>query len=390
MRVLVCPPTLSIGGSQRNAIDLGGAIRDRGHDVTVLAPPGPMEEVVRDQQLPLIPLVLHGRPRPTVVAMRALRHAIRAHDIDVVHAYESAPGLEAFFGGASAGVPIVVSVMSMTVPSRFPKSVPLVVGTRLLEQACGERGHRWVTLLEPPVDTLADEPSLDGTAFRREHGIDDREVAIVTVSRLDRSLKLAPIEMAMDAMSLLDHTSVRLIIVGGGPELDRLAARARSLNERLGRTSVVLTGSILDPRAAYAAADVVLGMGGSILRGMAFEKPSVVVGDAGFWRVVAPETIGHFLQDGFYGVGDGPDPAGLAEGLNELVLDDDRRRELGRFSRKLVCDRFSLSTAAATLERLYRDVSAESRRPRIGEVIRVAAWVAGIKTRQRLASEVPG
>ena len=39
-----------------------------------------------------------------------------------------------------------------------------------------------------------------------------------------------------------------------------------------------LAGEMLDPRPAYAAADVVLGMGGSALRGMAFGKPLVVQG----------------------------------------------------------------------------------------------------------------
>ena len=42
---------------------------------------------------------------------------------------------------------------------------------------------------------------------------------------------------------------------------------------RLGRDAVVLTGAMLDPRPAYAAADVVIGMGGSSLRGMASASP---------------------------------------------------------------------------------------------------------------------
>jgi len=387
VRILVCPPTLGIGGSQHNAIDLGGAVRDRGHEVAMLAPPGPLEGVARERGLRLIPLALQGRHRPAFVAMQALRRVIREQGIDVVHAYESAPGLEAFFGGGSVGVPIVVSVMSMTVPRRFPRSVPLIVGTRLLEQECSRRGHRTLILLEPPVDTEADEPSFDGSAFRREHGFADEEFAIVAVSRLARSLKLEGLEMAIDAMSALDHAPARLVIVGGGVESDRLATRAAELNKRLGRCAVILTGPTTDPRPAYAAADVVLGMGGSILRGMAFGKPSVVLGGAGFWRVVAPDTIEHFLHEGFYGLGDGADPAGLAAGLRELVLDESRRQVLGAFSRKVVCDRFSLPVAATSLEEFYRRVLEAPRRRHIVELARTGAWVAGIKAKQRLSRE---
>jgi glycosyltransferase involved in cell wall biosynthesis len=240
-------------------------------------------------------------------------------------------------------------------------------------------------LLEPPIDTDADEPSVDGSAFRREHALRDEELAIVAVSRLARGLKLEGLEMAIDAMAALDGVPARLIIVGGGAESDRLAARARELNERVGRHAVVLAGPTTDPRPAYAAADVVLGMGGSILRGMAFGKPSVVLGEAGFWRLVSPETVDLFLHEGFYGLGEGADPSGLAGCLRELALDGGRRRELGGFARKLVCDRFSLPMAANGLELFYRRVLEDPPLPHIVEVAKVAAWVAGIKTKQRLA-----
>ena len=387
MKVLVCPPTLSIGGSQRNAIDLGGAIRDRGHEVMMLAPPGPLEDLVRARGITLIPLALQGRSRPAFVAMHALRGVVREQAIDVVHAYESAPGIEAFFGGGSVGVPIVVSVMSMTVPRRFPRSVPLIVGTKLLEEECLRRGHHTVALLEPPVDTEGDAPWFDGSVFRREHGLADGTFAIVTVSRLAKSLKLQGLEMAIDAMAALNGMRACLVIVGGGAESERLATRARELNRRLGRRAVVLAGPLTDPRPAYAAADVVLGMGGSVLRGMAFGKPSVVIGEAGFWRVVTPQTIDRFLHEGFYGLGDAVDPAGLAADLRELALDENRRRELGAFSRDLVCDRFSLPVAATSLEEFYRHVlEAPAGRP-VVEVARAAAWVAGIKAKQRLSRE---
>ena len=387
MNVLVCPPTMTIGGSQQNAVDLGGAVRDMGHEVTILAPPGPLEGVARARGIRVVPLGLRGRSRPNVHGMRALRAIVRSEDIDVVHAYESAPGIEAFFGGEVAvGVPSVVSVMSMTVPRRFPRSMPLIVGTERIRRECTRRRHRSVLLLEPPIDTRADRPSVDGSAFRLAHGLEDKELAFVIVSRLARRLKLEGLEMTIDAMELLgEEIRARLFIVGDGPESSRLAVRAREVNRRVGRTAVVLAGATMNPRPAYASADVILGMGGSVLRGMAFDKPAVVLGERGFWRIVTPRTVDLFLDQGFYGVGDGPDVEGLASGLRGLALDELMRRELGRFAGRLVRDRFSLTRAATTLEGFYRDVLRGSMRPPVGEVARVVAWVAGLKTKQRLA-----
>ena len=42
MKVLVYPHTMGIGGSQLNAVEIAGAVRDRGHDVTVVSRPGPL------------------------------------------------------------------------------------------------------------------------------------------------------------------------------------------------------------------------------------------------------------------------------------------------------------------------------------------------------------
>jgi glycosyltransferase involved in cell wall biosynthesis len=387
MNVLVCPPTLSIGGSQQNAIDLGAAIAERGHEVTILAPPGPLEHVVEARGMRMVPLDLRGRSRPAIHAMRAMRRIVRREDVDVVHAYESAAGIEAFFGGEVAlGVPTVVSVMSMTVPRRFPRSVPIIVGTELLRRECARRRHRSVMVLEPPIDTRRDRPSVDGGAFRIAHGLEDDELVLVVVSRLARQLKLEGLEMTIDAMSTLaNELPARLFIVGDGPEFSLLAARAQDVNRRVGRAAVVLVGATVDPVPAYASADVVLGMGGSILRGMAFGKPAVVLGGNGFWRIVTPRTVDLFLDQGFYGIGHGRDVEGFASSLTELARDADMRRALGEFAARLVRDRFSLTGAAATLERFYLEARRRPMRPPVGEVARVGAWVAGFKTKQRLA-----
>jgi glycosyltransferase involved in cell wall biosynthesis len=89
---------------------------------------------------------------------------------------------------------------------------------------------------------------------------------------------------------------------------------------------------------------------------MAFAKPVLVVGEGGFSEPVTPETTDLFLQDGFYGHGgDMEDPGRVARQLADLLASPDRRRELGDYGRRLVCERFSLDAAARRLERIYRE-----------------------------------
>jgi hypothetical protein len=132
---------------------------------------------------------------------------------------------------------------------------------------------------------------------------------------------------------------------------------------------VVLTGQLADPRPAYAAADVMLGMGGSALRALAFAKPLVVQGECGFWSLLTAQTQPVFLRQGWYGVGSDVDgrvagAARLAEILRPLLLDVDRRSELGQLGRDLVVGRFSLQAAAALLEQVYTAAVADAARSR--------------------------
>ncbi len=109
-----------------------------------------------------------------------------------------------------------------------------------------------------------------------------------------------------------------------------------------------------DPRPAYNLADVALGMGGSALRAMAFEKPVIVLGERGFSEVMSPSTEEGFKWHGFYGIGSGvvePDP--LVDQICDLLGDVAARRRLGAYCRRFVCDQVSLTSSATVLEDFY-------------------------------------
>ena len=360
MKILVYPIKLAIGGAQINAVDLAAGVRDLGHDVTVFSRPGPLVELVRTRGLHYIAAPRPGPLRPSLAVMRALRRVTVEEGIDVIHAWGPNPWLEAFYSAQLvAGVPLVASFMDMAYVDYLPKTGPLIVGTRqVLGEARRARRGR-VEVIEPPIDTDENHPSLDGSGFRRGHDIGPTELLIVIVSRLALHLKLESLERIIDTVAALAREMpVRLAVVGDGPARHVLEARAEVVNQDLGREIVTLTGAMADPRPAYAAADVVVGMGSSILRGMAFERPSLVLGERGFWMLVGPETIDRFLSQGFYGIGDGgSSPESLCAELRELLEDEPRRRDLGRFSRDLVCERFSVRAACLSLERVYGDVA---------------------------------
>lgn len=364
MRILVYPHELEIGGVPLNAIDLADAVRRRGHETEVYGIPGPLVERVHALGLPFHPAhPLRYRPAPTRIVQ--LTRLAKDLDVDLVHSYEWPPALDAFLGPhVQRGTAQVCTVLSMGLSPLVPGSLPLVMGTEELADQARRVRHGCVVAIEPPVDVEADAPTVDGSAFRQRLGIRSTELVVASVSRLALDMKLDSLVRAIDAAAALaDRFPVRLLVVGGGEAQQQLEARASFVNTAARREVVTLTGPLDDPSEAYAAADVAVGMGSSIMRAMAFGKPAIVQGVGGFAEIFTPQTEPLFLRQGFFGRGDDrPAAERLATLLGELLADPVRRAELGAFGRQVVVDRLSLEGAADRLVSVYD--RAVERRPR--------------------------
>jgi len=356
MKLLVYSHSMQIGGSQIVSIILGGAMRDRGYDVVVAGPPGPLAELVASQGLPFFEIPRRTDRKPSARSIAALRRLIKHEGVGLVHAYSHSACIEAFFAGyVSQGLPLICSARGRVAPRPFPRFLPMIVAQAYVGEEALRLGQRHVYLMRPVVDTDANGPLAEVPDLREDLDISDEAANLVLVSRLGKSVKLEGVERAIQAVAALaERMPVRLIIVGDGPARPSLTEQAEIVNRRFPRPVVVLTGEMVDPRPAYAIADVVLGMQGAILRGMAFAKPAIVLGERGYSEVVTPDTVRWFLEDQFYGVGDGDlSPDRLVEQVAELLADPDLRERLGTLGRDVVCENVSLRAAADLLERIY-------------------------------------
>lgn len=299
MKVLVYAHRLELGGTQTNAIELTAQARDRfGLDVTLFATPGPAAELAAGKGLRLLPAP-DGLRNPSLGRMRALRAAVDRERPDLLHVWDWPQCLDALYGVAMpTRVPILCTVMSMTLARFLPRRVSLTFGTEELVARARAVRRGPVELLEPPVDTRANAPGvIDPTVFVARHRLDPDAARVVVVSRLVAWLKLEGLLRTISAVEeLAVDRPVQLVVVGEGSAAAQVQARADEVNARTGRRVVVLTGGLVDPRPAYAAADVVVGMGSSALRALAFGKPLVVVGEHGFSQPFTPETAGVFTR----------------------------------------------------------------------------------------------
>ncbi|MGO1581661.1 MAG: glycosyltransferase family 4 protein [Actinomycetaceae bacterium] len=383
MRVLVCPHRMGMGGSQLHAVELAAAVRRHGHEPVVYAPPGVLTDLVRDAGLTWVPAP-HERTRRAW--SRGLADVARLWDVELVHAYEWRPSVQAAFGSGRR-LPLLMSVMAMEVPDLLPTHVPLVVGTPELRDQMRARG-RTAHLLEPAVD-MGRPLTVDAGRARAGWGIADGELVVGVVSMLTTDLeKLQGVLEAIRVVDrLADRLPISLLIAGDGEGRAAVEARARAVNARHGRTVVRPVGFLADAGPAYAASDVVLGMGSSAIKGMAHGRPLVVQGEAGFWSLVDGTTVDGFRSAGWFGRG-GAGARDLTAALRALAGSPDLRRRLGALGREAVEERYDLDRGAEALAEIYRVTAAHAvpRSARVRSLARSAAAGARYYADTRLGS----
>lgn len=383
LRVLVCPHELVTGGSQLTAIAFAERLRDRGHEVEVYAPPGPLVETLRRHGLAYRAAPASGAAGPRAVL--SMTREIGRFAPDIVHTFESAPTVSSAAASLLRPHRTVATMLSMEVPDYMPEHLPLLVGTTALAAQARTRRDD-VHLMEPPIDLERDAPG-DAATARAELGVPADAFVVSVVGRLSAEHhKARGIVEAIDAMAADPELAPTVLLVAGdGDEAGRVrdaATRAGAASDRL---DIRLLGNVADPRAVYDAADVVFGMGASALRAMAHRKPLIVQGRDGFWKLLTPESAPVFFAQGFFGEG-ATEESFL--GILAELRDADRRAQLAGFGATLVEDRYALSTAVRRLEGIYADEIDRPRR-RLRSARSVAASLLRF-LRYRVALAAPG
>ena len=365
LKVLVHLNNLELGGTQINAVDLAAQMRVRGVESILLGsrntlPAGPsLIEIAaaRDLEIHLYD------PAPTIFPRaRQVASFARRHQVDLVHVYGSwGGGTRPTYWGPSrfARTPWVQTVYEMSVPADNYRHMPMIVGTHYQHDEAQDRPGRTI-LIRPPVDLTENQPDArSGAEFRMVNRIGDGPLLVI-VSRLDVIMKTVPTFAAIDAMRVLASAGATLAIVGTGDNVEAIRFRADEVNREVGRNAVRMVGPMADPRPAYAAADIMLGMGGSAARTLAFAKPLIAQGEAGWSALFEPSSAETLARSSYWSPEEVPDPAArLVATITPLLADIERRTELGSFGREFAAKNFALTAMADRLVDFYRNVRGE-------------------------------
>lgn len=184
--------------------------------------------------------------------------------------------------------------------------------------------------------------------LRKKLNLKNETVILLTVSRLGKEKNVDFLIASFAKIAKKERTSI-LIIVGDGRERKRLGQMVENLKLE---KRVIFTGVVSKDKMpeVYADADVFLFASTSETQGMVVPEaaatglPVVLVKDEAFTGVV---------EDGRNGFEVDEKESKFAEKVLELISDSEKRRDFGRFSKKLVQENFSTEKNIQKLIAVY-------------------------------------
>jgi N-acetyl-alpha-D-glucosaminyl L-malate synthase BshA len=292
-----------------------------------------------------------------------LAEVSRAHHLDILHVHYAVPHATA-----------AILAVSMLEASERPRVVTTLHGTdttlfgshpaygpairHALERSDAvtavssflEGETRRLLQITRPIDVIHNfvspvSPERPRSETRCELGVGEDEVLLIHASNL-RPIKR--IDLLLQAVALVkDRESFRLLILAG-ESFAPFAAEVR----RLGlEDRIIVRDKIQDVEEYYSAADLGLVTSDSesfclsILEGMFYACPSIATRVGGIPEVIQSDSTGVMVTPG--------DAEALASGINDLIANRERRKEMGRAAKLFAETHFTADIIVPAYEELY-------------------------------------
>jgi len=267
----------------------------------------------------------------------------------VVHTYHGHV-LEGYFSPAKTRAFLSVERTLARVTDRLIAISPRIRKELLDDYRIGRPEQYHVVPLGFDLDRLTSIGDADRRAARAALGIPAEAAVVSTAGRLTAIKRY---DLFLDTARLVaDRHSEALFLVAGDGELRaalEAQARANGIADR-----VSFLGWRRDLDALYAASDVFLltsrneGTPVALIESLAAAVPGVSTDVGGVRDVIDSDRVGLLAPFG--------DARALADHVQALLADRDRRRRMGEAGRQAVASRYGLDRLIGDVERLYREL----------------------------------
>ena len=368
MKILQICSARTIGGGEKHLVDLAIGLHARGHEVHAAIRPGSglRSELKALPERNILPL-RHQGPLNILNAFNLARF-IRERKIEVIHGHIAHDYLLAVLAAKLAGSGKLVITRHVLfqlnrVHTKMLKHVDRVIA---VSQAVADSLHAF-----DPARIVVIHNGIDLSRFTPAHG--EREwLQVFFKSDLRNSFivgmvgHLAPIkgqEEFIRAAAIVASQRTDVAFVIAGEDKSRTGENRRRLErliEDLGLDGRVhLLGWVDDVPRLLSALDLLISpsraepFGLSIVEGMACGVPVVATRSEGAREILEDGVTGKLLSTG--------NPNELADAIDSLLDDEEKRRRFVAQALEEVRERFALDSMVSATEQLYESLLARER-----------------------------
>ncbi len=296
---------------------------------------------------------------PTIIFR--LAHAIRKGKPDIVCTYNWS-GIDGIIAAKSAGVKTIIhSEHGFNIGEIHRQKKRRILARRFLFKYCdkvitvSKTLERWlteivgiedakITYIPNACDTNKFFPGKE-LEKRKKWGIGEDDIVIGTVGSLK---ELKNQKTLIEAFTQISRTDLKLLIVGDGPERERLEDLTSSLGAK---DKIIFTGIVSDTACFYRAMDIFVlpslaeNAPSALLEAMATGLP-IIATDVGDVRYMLDDTKGGIIVRP-------KDARAITDGINCFLDRPSLAKEKSNFVRKRVKELFDLDRMIKTYEKLY-------------------------------------
>jgi len=305
-RILLATMSLGIGGAETHIVELSEKLAEAGHKVFIISNGGVYEESIRLNGITHIKAPLHTKnPFSLVKSYFRIRKAIILNSIDIVHAHARIPAFICNIICKKLNIPFVTTVhykfRTSLMFRKFTRwgshtlSVSQDVQDYLIQNYHYDESRAGITV--NGINTRTFHPTDQDAGVMDEFSIGTDDFIIGTVCRIDRGSSKTAFMLA-DIANDLDGEieNLKIIIIGGGNQFDKLSEKVRAVNKKAGRRLIELAGPRSDINKMLSIMDVFAGISRAALEAMAMAKPVVLCGDMGYLGIMDEESLGRAME----------------------------------------------------------------------------------------------
>lgn len=366
IRVVFCIDNMGIGGTELNAVRTAERL-DRSRfelSVVCLQKDGPLLARYERNEIPVLSLALGSLHGIAVLRQgRRLKRYLSSEQVDIVHSHDVYNNIFSTFWARAARRPAVIASRrwlddvpraSLRTANRYAYRLAhrVVANSETIGELLVDRegvSAERVTIIPNFVDESAFTPPKDAElrALRSELGVPSDATIVGCVAGL-RPVKGH--RTVIEAMALLRARwpALALVLIGDGPERERLEALTRQLD----LTDVVhfVGARSNEPNPNYLF-DI------SVLASRSEAFPNSIVEALAAGRPVVATRVGGIpdaVIDGENGLLVSPDdPAPLAAAIDDMLKNPERRAAMGRAGQQAARARFHVDRVIPQLESMY-------------------------------------